>query len=202
MWATITPPNYSSLPINPTTGIAYESLPTVKLSKVADGSYKGKFDGFVKQGVYEIIFYAEDNGNVSKPVKTTVEIQNNKSVNVALDIPPTVKQGTEFKVSRTVKGEGEYDEYEAVFLPDGNYFVIADQNIILDSTRVEPFARRRTTLSPEGNTILMVSLPSSITKDIPIGTYQWYSVFTVPGGNPLNSENWLGHDVKEFEVFE
>ena len=46
------------------THIAYESLSIVKLSK-EDDSYKGKFNGFVKEGVYEIIFYAEDRGNVS-----------------------------------------------------------------------------------------------------------------------------------------
>jgi hypothetical protein len=208
VWATIIPPNYSSLPLNPRNGIAYYNLPTIELYEdIAEEAYWGKFNGFVKSGTYSVICYAKNNdGDVSIPVSESINISENRPVTVTLDMPEATQLGKPFKVSRTATGEGEYDEYEAVFFPDGNYLepddnylVIAAYNVPLKSTRVEPFSRKRITLSPEGNTREIVSFDM---PNIPTGTYSWYSIFVVPGGNPLNPENWMGIDTKEFEVLE
>lgn len=204
VWATIIPPDFLPLPADQTTGIAYDSVPRVNLLPIQDG-YLGRFKGFVKQGTYQIMLYAENtDGDVSNPVTVPFEILENSRVNVNLDLPHTVKRGGEFKVSVTRSSNGkydeyEYDEYEAVMLPDGNITVIGDYNLFLGGNRVEPFSKRTITLSTqEQREEMIVSL--KVNESIPIGKYLWYSVFVPPGGNPFNQENWLGEQIREFFV--
>jgi len=204
VWASIKPPNYSHLPVYPKTGLAYDNVPTVPLSEVEKNVlYTGQFNGFVKDGVYKIRCYVKNiKGDVYKSSEKELTISKGHSVkvDVNLDIPSTIQRGTEFKVSRNATGQGEYDEYEAVVFPDGKFFIIVAPDVIFDFSRVEPFSRKRIVLSPEGDTRNIVSF--TMPNEIPTGKYEWYSIFVVPGGDPLKLENWMGYDTKKFEVVE
>jgi streptogramin lyase len=71
VWAVLRPPDYApgsaSNPI--------DELPAVDFTPVGEGRFEAVFDGFDREGTYQVAIYALDNiGNTSVPVLTTVTV--------------------------------------------------------------------------------------------------------------------------------
>lgn len=76
VWAVIYPPTYQA----PTESeeLVQEALPTSVLLDQGNDWYGARFDGFREQGLYRVVFYADDNQDANaRPVSVTVMVGSN-----------------------------------------------------------------------------------------------------------------------------
>lgn len=203
VWAIITPSLYQPLPLDPLTGNSFDNQP--KLDFILQGAslFTGQYKGFVKTGIYNITLYAENiTGNVSEPFVFAVKNERD-DLNVAaiINIPESLQDGESLNITVTANteiDEGEYHQYHAVVLPNGQMLILSEFNTFLELSRIMPFNGKRLLVSSEPKTWELVSVPD--TTGIPTGKYTWYSIFVAPGDSPFNTENWLGINSQDMYV--
>lgn len=77
VWAEIYPPDFVEPPPSPDGSTPSLHPPTIELTHVDNDLYAASYAGFIKPGLYRIIFYAQDDdGNQALPHATTVMVSS------------------------------------------------------------------------------------------------------------------------------
>ncbi|MBF0259747.1 MAG: hypothetical protein HQK62_13095 [Desulfamplus sp.] len=156
--------------------------------------YTGSFNGFSCSGDYSVTFFAKDHENrldVSSSLKITatggnicVPPDETKAVTRVFSSNTVYYQDDTVKVQVQNRGDGQYDQYTAMFWPDGQYRFLTSQNNFSD--RFFPAWETSTVMNNLPVTVLdmpVAELP--VLSGVTSGIYQIYNLLVPSGSDPI-----------------
>ncbi|MBF0211674.1 MAG: hypothetical protein HQK68_12410, partial [Desulfamplus sp.] len=153
--------------------------------------YTGNFNQFSCSGDYSITFFAKDYENhldVSQSIKVTATGGSICSPSQPDDTPLATEvlssksiyyQEERLEVQVQNSGKGDYDQYTAIFFPDGKFKFITSKNSFSDAL----FPLWETSADMSSNPITVIDM--KITQEMQRGTYWVYNLLVPAGSDPV-----------------